>query len=1168
MGLEAASAMCGCGHTFSMPSDSSQKSVCPACHRQVATRLQPTLSPDQVREALSLQGKVTMCCPTCRKAYNVKTPKPGQRIMCKTCRAPLGLPGSTTDLHAEEGGTGVQSALVGEAVDSITADLIPGYILERKIATGGMGTVYLGRQESLDRSVAVKILSPELARDETYVQRFLSEARSAAKLNHENIVGAIDVGESKGSPYFVMEYIQGDTLHQIIKRDGALSERRSLEIARQIARGLRQAHQQGLIHRDIKSANIMIGMDGVAKICDFGLARDITRDTTLTQPGMVHSSPAYASPEQCRATKLDHRSDMYSLGVTLFEMLTGHLPFKSDAPSALFVAHATQTPATVKDLNPSVSAKTSQLVVRLLRKTPEGRFRDYDELISVIDQAGRTEPLVVRPSQNMVSPAATPLRPAGLRIGLAIGGAVMVALVCLLLMKGKKDPSPSESGAGSVSEKLLSETRVMEMATRGKPSGYAAVRARWKSLVDESRGTADYNLFAGALLEFEERVNQEADRAALDRTGRANSQLEKGSLAEAIMDLRTYPSGYAGTPAAARILSMVTQLEKDLELRMTEGVESCWELVTMEKFELAKAKAEQLRSLVAVNTERGLEFVEPQYQDQLKSLERKIDEEQLFFRKRQAETRAKEGLPAAPESAKLTPSPEPMTKPAPIPTPVDATKEPARPLGSPLTPAPARLPIPETSAQKEAEKGIRELFKEDYLKKLPSEKISLARKLIDLAGTTMDDPSGKYVLFREARDLAAQAGDMTLAFKVIERISGEYAVDASSMKATSLAELSRNAKSPEELKAASMAFLQVADEGLAADDFEAAIRAATSASQLARRAKDIALVGKADAKGKECAESKARFERVTKAREELSKNPEDPAANLAMGQYLCFVKGDWEAGRKLLVKGNDAVLKAIAARDMTGASETADVVTLGDAWWELAEKAPDWKEGMRKRAGTWYGEALPRLTGLQKAKVERRLVQIGSPPQQRKDTIDLLKLIDVRKDSVEGSWSFSGSELVSPMGVWCRLQVPYVPPDEYDLAVVVIRREGQSSLEVGLASGGRQFHIGLDGWKGDLAGLYNIEGKSDPTEARYQGKLLHLTVPTTIICCVRKTGVSVSVEGKTIIDWKGDLSRLSAGPTWKVPRTDTLFLGAYVTKFHIQKLTITTVSGPGRLVRE
>ena len=133
---------------------------------------------------------------------------------------------------------------------------------------GRMGDVYLGRQKSLDRPVAIKILPPELARDPEYVRRFSAEARAAAKLNHENIVGAVDAGEEKGRYFFAMEYVQGETLQQILKRDGALSEHRGLEIARHVARGLRHAHQQGLIHRDIKSANIMIALDGTAKICD------------------------------------------------------------------------------------------------------------------------------------------------------------------------------------------------------------------------------------------------------------------------------------------------------------------------------------------------------------------------------------------------------------------------------------------------------------------------------------------------------------------------------------------------------------------------------------------------------------------------------------------------------------------------------------------------------------------------------------------------------------------------------------------------------------------------------------------------------------------------------------------------------------------------------------
>ena len=272
------------------------------------------------------------------------------------------------------------------------AGMIKGYRIERRLGSGGMGDVFLAHQISLDRPVALKILPPHLAKDEEFIERFVSEARAAGKVSHENIVAAVDVGESNGRYFFVMELVEGPTLQQVIARDGALPEKRALEVARQVARGLRHAHLHGLIHRDIKPANIMLTSEDIVKICDFGLAREIDSDVTLTEPGIVQSSPAYTSPEQCRGHRLDHRTDMYSLGVTLFEMLTGERPFHAESAAALFVKHATEAPPAPESLNPWMSPAAAQLVLRMLRKEPAQRFDSYDQLIEAIDAVSAAKP--------------------------------------------------------------------------------------------------------------------------------------------------------------------------------------------------------------------------------------------------------------------------------------------------------------------------------------------------------------------------------------------------------------------------------------------------------------------------------------------------------------------------------------------------------------------------------------------------------------------------------------------------------------------------------------------------------------------------------------------------------------------------------------------------------
>jgi len=266
------------------------------------------------------------------------------------------------------------------------ADAIKGYRIEKRLGAGGMGDVYRAQQISLDRPVALKILPAHLAEDEEFIERFVVEARAAGKLSHQNIVAAVDIGESNGRYFFAMELVDGPTLQQVISREGAIPESRAFDTAKQVARGLRHACQQGLIHRDIKPANIMFTPENVAKICDFGLARELHAEDAQAERGIVQSSPAYASPEQALGRRdLDHRTDLYSLGVTLFEMLTGKRPFAADTPAALLKKHATEPPPEPRTLNPDLTTSANQLVLRLLKKKPEQRFDSYDQLLAALD---------------------------------------------------------------------------------------------------------------------------------------------------------------------------------------------------------------------------------------------------------------------------------------------------------------------------------------------------------------------------------------------------------------------------------------------------------------------------------------------------------------------------------------------------------------------------------------------------------------------------------------------------------------------------------------------------------------------------------------------------------------------------------------------------------------
>ena len=245
---------------------------------------------------------------------------------------------------------------------------IAGYKLEQKLGAGSMGTVYRARQLSLDRVVAIKILSPHLARKPAYVERFLREARAVAKLNHPNVISGIDAGEADGVRYFVMEYASGMTIGDLIKRGGSMDESRVMRVALQISRALEHANQAGLVHRDVKPDNILITKDGVAKLCDLGLAKDSPEE------GRSLGTPAYISPEQAQGlADVDTRSDLYSFGCTLYHMLTGHVPFAGNAKVAM-VKHLTEEAEPVRDVDPTISIGLGEIVARLMQKAPDDRY--------------------------------------------------------------------------------------------------------------------------------------------------------------------------------------------------------------------------------------------------------------------------------------------------------------------------------------------------------------------------------------------------------------------------------------------------------------------------------------------------------------------------------------------------------------------------------------------------------------------------------------------------------------------------------------------------------------------------------------------------------------------------------------------------------------------------
>ena len=285
--------------------------------------------------------------------------------------------------------------------DSLVGTTLAGkYRIDARLNEGGMGTVYRGCHILMDKTVAIKVLRPSLAADEKIVARFSREARAASRITHPNALSVTDFGEDEsGHVFLVMEFLNGKTLKQLIRDEGPLPLQRVVDITRQIVDALDAAHTQGVVHRDLKSDNIMLldTMTGDhAKVLDFGIAKinepDGVTDTNLTAPNLVIGTPQYMSPEQCaQDAEIDARSDIYSLGVILYEMLIGHVPFSGDSPTMVMMKHLQEPVPSVLDERSDIPPAVGRVVARAMAKVRDNRYQNVAELIEdLVIAAGMT----------------------------------------------------------------------------------------------------------------------------------------------------------------------------------------------------------------------------------------------------------------------------------------------------------------------------------------------------------------------------------------------------------------------------------------------------------------------------------------------------------------------------------------------------------------------------------------------------------------------------------------------------------------------------------------------------------------------------------------------------------------------------------------------------------
>ncbi|MDP2711174.1 MAG: protein kinase, partial [Solirubrobacteraceae bacterium] len=290
------------------------------------------------------------------------------------------------------------------------------YRISGHLGSGGMSEVYRAADLQLGRDVALKILHGRFAADEEFVERFKREASSAAGLAHQHIVAVYDRGEWDGTSYIAMEYVAGRTLKDIIVADGPLDLQRAVDLTVQVLRAARFAHRRGIVHRDFKPQNVIVDGDDRAKVTDFGIARAGASD--MTQTGSILGTAQYLSPEQAQGHAVGARSDLYSIGIILYELLTGRVPFEADSAVTIALKQVSEAPIPPSQINPLVTPELEAVVLKALAKQPADRFGDADEFVAALDAAASRIP-----SPRAI--AAAEAAAASLPAAAAMGGGVM-----------------------------------------------------------------------------------------------------------------------------------------------------------------------------------------------------------------------------------------------------------------------------------------------------------------------------------------------------------------------------------------------------------------------------------------------------------------------------------------------------------------------------------------------------------------------------------------------------------------------------------------------------------------------------------------------------------------------------------------------------------------------
>jgi hypothetical protein len=474
-------------------------------------------------------------------------------------------------------------------------------------------------------------------------------------------------------------------------------------------------------------------------------------------------------------------------------------------------------------------------------------------------------------------------------------------------------------------------------------------------------------------------------------------------------------------------------------------------------------------------------------------------------------------------------------------------------------------PVPDPAAQKKVEKEIRELLKSDYAKKDRDGRRHLAELLLNKASETEGDLVTRFVLLREARDMAVEGFSLVLASKAIGKLAEYYDVKADEMRTAAVGSIRKSVKSRDDAALAVDAFLSVAEAAVEKNDVKGAIDLAKEAEAVAKTSKDAALVTRATEALKDLTELQRDNEQYTKAGITLAGDPNSAEANLTVGKYLCFVKNDLKEGLLCLEKTPETALAEAIRKELADPATPEAQAELAEAWWAIAEKTKNPKEKRRyqERAYVLVELAYTGATGLGKNRLQLRLKEFAKQLAP-KGSLDLLKIIDPKKAAQSDSWTLQDGALVCPNTAHPVLAVPYLLPEEYDLKIVAERKgTGGGALIAGIRVGDKRLAVAIDILDGFSSST--LAGVAAPNETVTKGKVYVDEKPKTLLIAVRAATVTVAVDGKPFMEWKVDPKRIEEMAVTHDKKA--LSLSGHMGLFHITQLQLTTVSGLGRPLR-